>query len=445
MMASGTVTIHLTDYVKTGGTISIDAGGIGSTHNGAYVIYKVKVAETGIYDAYALFGSKYDGSSLSIDMDVNEDILASRLTETPLTKAVANTGSWTPTKRYSFGPFLLKAGHEYYLRLTFLQKDNGRWAGNVSQLGLVWCDNQATKNYVPVDVVTDEGYTLYALDGNNRETIYPFWRGWAWEPNYIEVRDQYIEYYYNQAALDADNRRMRRGCELTCPFKATSEGWYGFRIFLPEGKFPKDVDGSIICQLFNNGDRNTWAGHLKLNHNKVILSYRHALVDPQERTVSTVEWEQWTNIVVYFRVGRNNKGSIRVWMGKQIDESKPQVKADNINFGFGDWIDDTHLNGEATANNEIPDYIGCKFGLYVSSGGDRTIRFDDIKALEGNPEGAFQIVCPPDNTINGISATTEEQCPEVVNTYSIDGRILAPGTSMTKGIYIVGGKKIFVK
>lgn len=447
------VTVTLTDYVATGGTISIDGGGIGSTRNDAYVIYKVTVPETGLYDAYALFGSKYDGSSLAMDMDVDASVLASRPTEAPLTKAVANTGSWTPSKRYTFGPFSLKAGNEYYLRLTFLQQESGRWVGNVSQLGLQSSSNQTAKNAVPVDVVTDEGYTLYALDGDDRETIYPFWRGWAWEPNYIEVRDQCFEFYYNQAALDADNRRMRRGCELTCPYKATSEGWYGFRVFLPEGQFPKDVDGSIFCQLFNNGERNSWAGHLTLNKNgKVVLSYRHALVDPKTRTVGTMEWGKWTNVVVYFRVGRNNKGCIRVWLGEHIEENNPQVTANNINFGFGDWIDDTHLNGEVTEGNEEPDYIGCKFGLYVSSGGDRTIRFDDIRALEGNPEGAFGIVCPASGNADGIAlpnvkmeegrgmrAEGLEMRDEGV--YSIDGKQIPKGAWLPKGLYIANGHK----
>ena len=439
--AGKTIKVTLTDYVQTGGTISIDASGIGSTRDGAYVIYKVSASETGLYNAFALFGSKYDGSSLSVDMDVDADVLAGRLTEAPLTKAVASTGSWTPSKRYTFGPFRLKAGREYYLRLSFLQEESGRWVGNVSQLGLQWSSNQSAADAVPVDVMTDEGYTLYALDGDNRETIYPFWRGWAWEPNYIEVRDQCLEFYYNQAALDADNRRQRRGCELTCPFRATSEGWYGFRIFLPEGLFPKDIDGSIFCQLFNNGDRNSWAGHLTLNRNQVVLSYRHALVNPTTRTVGTVEWGKWTNVVVYFRVGRNNKGSIRVWLGEQISEATPQVKADGINFGFGDWIDDTHLNGEVTTTNEKPDYIGCKFGLYVSSGGDRIIRFDDIRALEGNPEGAFGIVCPESGNADAIVSPLREKGAEA-SIYSIDGkRFPEGGIAGSKGIYVVNGHK----
>ena len=398
--AAQTVSVKLTDYVTTSGTITIDGGGIGSTRNGAYVIYKVSVAETGVYDAFLLFGSKYDGSSLAVDMDVDADVLASRPTESQLTQTVSNTGSWTPSRRYTFRSFYLRADSTYYLRLTFLQKESGRWVGNVSQFGLQWSSNQDAKAAVPVDVTADEGYTLYAIDGNDRQTIYPFWRAWAWSPNYIEVKDNAFEFYYNQAALDADNRRERRGCELTCPFKTTSEGWYGFRIFLPEEGFPKTLSGSIFCQMFNCGDRNSWAGHLSLNKQNVVLSYRNALVDPTTRTVGKVEWGRWTKVVVYFRVGRNRKGCIRVWLGEEVNEDAPKVTANNINFGFGEWVDDTHLNGEVSEANEKADYIGCKFGLYVSSGGDRTIRFDDIKALEGNPEGAFSIVCPPSDDID---------------------------------------------
>ena len=51
---------------------------------------------------------------------------------------------------------------------------------------------------------------------------------------------------------------------------------------------------------------------------------------------------------------------------------------------------------EITQNgyNGTYDALGCKFGLYVSNKVDITIRFDDLKALEGSPSGAFNIVKP---------------------------------------------------
>lgn len=245
-----------------------------------------------------------------------------------------------------------------------------------------------------VVVIQHKPYTIYQNNFDSGTSYAPFTAGWAWSPNYIKVTDQCLEFYYNQAALDNDNRRERRGAEITCDYRCPQSGWYGFRIFLPEGKFPKDIDNSIFCQLFNNGDRNSWAGHLSLNHNTVVASHRHALVDPKTGTVGTVEWNRWIPIVLYFKVGLNNKGRICVWMGDDMREESPAYDSGPVNFGFGDWVDDDTLNDVVSDANPKADYIGAKLGLYVSSGGDRTIRFDDIKLVEGNPAGAFNIVRP---------------------------------------------------
>ena len=388
------IKVNLADCVATNGNISVSASVLENTRNGAYAIYQVTVPETGIYDAYALFGTKKDGSSLSVDMDVDLEVLKSRLVEKALTEATTNPNNWTAKDRYTFGPFLLKQGHTYFLRINFLQEVSGSWVGNVHELGLSKTAEQDESMAIHVDVVQDEGYTLFANNFDGHASMYPFWRGWAWDPCYIEQMDGCAEFYFNQAALDADDRRMRRGAELTCNYKTTRDGWYSFRIYLPEGKFPKDVDGSIIAQIFNNGDRNSWAGVLTIDQDKINISYRKALIEPTVKTVGTAVWDQWIPLVVYFKAGRNGKGRIKVWMGNDMTEAAPIVDSGNIDFGFGEWIDDETLNGEVTAENEVADYLGCKFGLYVSKDGDRTIRYDDIKALEGNPAGAFDIVKP---------------------------------------------------
>lgn len=59
-----------------------------------------------------------------------------------------------------------------------------------------------------------------------------------------------------------------------------------------------------------------------------------------------------------------------------------------------DTLDDTGNNPECAGYNGTYDALGCKFGLYVSNKVDITIRFDDLKALEGSPSGAFNIVKP---------------------------------------------------
>ncbi len=269
--------------------------------------------------------------------------------------------------------------------------DNSGDALRTAVITLQTDDETATTQVV---VEQEKPYTIYQNDFNSGTSYEPFTAGWAWSPNYIKVTNKCLEFYYNQEALDNDNRRERRGAEVVCDFRCPQSGWYGFRIFLPEGKFPKEVDGSIFCQLFNDGDRNSWAGHLSLNHSTVVASHRHALVDPKTGTVGTVEWDKWIPFVVYFKVGLNNKGRIRVWMGDDMREEAPAYDSGPVNFGFGDWIDDDTLNDVVSDDNPKADYIGAKLGLYVSSGGDRTIRFDDIKLIEGNPANAFNIVRP---------------------------------------------------
>lgn len=80
-------------------------------------------------------------------------------------------------------------------------------------------------------------------------------------------------------------------------------------------------------------------------------------------------------------------------------EGSPAYDSGNCNFGFAHWIDDDTLddtgnNSECVGYNGTYDALGCKFGLYVTNKVDMTIRFDDLKALEGNPAGAFDIVKP---------------------------------------------------
>ncbi|MBQ7512730.1 MAG: IPT/TIG domain-containing protein [Prevotella sp.] len=384
----------LSDYEAGGGNFQIGSGYeayIESTKRGAYLIYKFSVDYEGLYDVNCQMTTNQGYACyVNMDMGVDADELAGRASNTTLSQQVEKLG-WATMKDYSYGPFLLKKGQTYYLRILF-EAEGTSWVANVTNVILHYSDDQSQAG-INVDG-GGPGYNIYQSDFNGGASLLPFSPSWAWEPNYIKVVDNYCEFYYNQAALDADNRRERRGCELTCGFSSNSEGWYGFRFRLPdEQKFPKNI-GGIIAQLFNQGDQNSWAGHLSLNtKEQLVLSYRHALVDPTEKVVGTVEWGKWINVVLYFRVGRNGKGQIKVWMGDNLQEAQPTVNQDGINFGFGEWIDDTHLNNVARSDYKAAQ-IGCKFGLYVSSGGDRTIHFDDVKFLEGNPDGAFDIVKP---------------------------------------------------
>lgn len=313
-------------------------------------------------------------------------------------------------------------------------------------------------NWVAVDdftllqsAATVQDYRLFKCDFNDGSKG-PFRDSWAWNPSYIEVMNDCLEFYYNQEACDADNRRERRGCEVVCDFSTTSEAWYGYRVFLPKGKFAKDLENSIFTQFFNGGRRNSWAGHLSIDGEKVVVSYRHALVDPKKATVGTIEWGKWTDIIVYYRAGRNNKGEICVWMGSDLQEDKPSVHLKNINFGFAEnWIDDTHFDPTPYeyGGKEYTDALGGKWGLYVSEGGDRTIRFDNLSVMSGNPEGAFDMVNPAnlpaspsfdiETPVESVeSGVSDEQSQHSVN---LAGQRVGNGY---KGIVIKNGKKMIL-
>ena len=392
--ASGEIQIPFIPYTESGGSIVIEEGGIGSTKNGGWVIYEISTPRSGLYDVVVATATKKDGSKLNIDVNSDLTTIKTQSANDALTQDMPNSGSWSEGETLTYGPFRLEAGKTYYMKMTFLTSSTS-WVGNINDIKVLYSDNQNSGPVTDSEGVS-KGYVIYENDFNTGDTYSPFRDGWAWDPCYIKVQNQYCEFYYNQAAYDEDPRRMRAGCELTCDYKTTTAGWYGFKIFLPEGKFSKDINGSIIAQLFQQGTANTWAGHLDIDKDKLTIDFRADSGTENVKTgvVGTLEWEKWTPVVVYFKVGKNKKGNIKVWMGDDMKENTPTYDSGAVNFGFGDWIDDDTLNGESKGGEDVADAIGAKFGLYVSSGGDRTIRFDDVKLLEGNPSGAFDIVKP---------------------------------------------------
>lgn len=241
-------------------------------------------------------------------------------------------------------------------------------------------------------------YKLFENDFNNGASYEPFRDSPVWASSTVNVENNYLKFYYNYAALAADNRRERRGCEVVCDLMVVKDGWYGFKVFLPSGAYPQNVTGTIIAQLFNSGDRNSWAGHVSVEKNKLVLSHRHALVDPVTAEFGDIPFDKWVSVVVYFKVGINGTGNLKAWSWIEGQTpgtlNAPAYDSGQVDFGFGEWIDDNTLNCEITKDNIIGDYISPKFGMYVQWPADLTIYFDDIKALQGNPEDAFDIVKP---------------------------------------------------
>lgn len=352
---------------------------------GDYTLFSVNIPKEDDY--YLYFGTKGKSTDV-IEFSAGRD--KGNLTESKTVECKAEGYDW-PSYEYKVGKFHLKPGKNY-LRVEFLQT------------GLVLTDmhimnKDVTDPGTGIEIIVPEepkDYVkgLYAHDFDDN-TLGLFKTAWSWEPSYAKAVNGYLEVHFDQAALDADNRRERKGAEVTCGFKTTSEGWYGFKIFLPTEAYPKNIEGSCIAQIFNGGNANTWAGHLKVNKEDLTIHYRGSAAASAEvtKTVGKLTWNKWIPIVVYFKAGRNNKGNIKVWMGDDIAEAKPTFDSGNINFAFGNWITDNILDDKDNGDYKGAS-LGGKWGLYVASGGDRTIRFDDLKILSGNPDGAFDIVKP---------------------------------------------------
>ena len=387
------IVFELWDYVTTSGNIAVKPSPenfIESTKDGAYVIYEFTVPADAKYDVSLMAATNQSYNTyLNVDMATDADALGKKVVDNALSRKILKQG-WANFGQLDYGTFILKSGITYYLKLTFLAEGTS-WVGNVNELRVVLAEDQTVDG---IEVGTGaSAYTVYQNDFNTGIMMAPFSPYWAFAPNYIKVENQYLEFYYNQAALDADDRRERRGAEVTCDFKTTTEGWYGFKFFLPEGQFPKDTE-THIAQIFQHGDCNSWTGFLSVKNESLQVSRRNSCGGATVEHVTDISWGTWIPVVIHFKVSMMNTGMFQVWVGNNPSENTPTYNATGINFGFGEWVDGETLDDVVSAENPVADYIGCKFGMYCSSGGDRTIRFDDLKVLEGNPNGAFDIVKP---------------------------------------------------
>lgn len=81
------------------------------------------------------------------------------------------------------------------------------------------------------------------------------------------------------------------------------------------------------------------------------------------------------NIVIYFKVGKNNKGNLKVWISQdKLVENESLFDSEGINLGFGTWVYIETLDNTVIESNGKTNHIICKFGLYTWDGGDKIIR-----------------------------------------------------------------------
>jgi len=187
-------------------------------------------------------------------------------------------------------------------------------------------------------------------------------------------------------ATSWDGTRAGKGIEFGGNAVTYKEGWFGFLFYLPSPGYPKN-EGNTIYQVFQNGNCNSWAMLVGVNNGSLTLDYRSSCGTPVHVDLAGIQYNAWKPLVVHFVASHLNAGLVEVYYnGSKI------YSATSINFGFGTW----NSNDTLASGNQL----GIAGGQYNSGGVDKTVYFDNICHLMGNPSGAYNTVNPGNGSNN---------------------------------------------
>ncbi|MGJ8639088.1 MAG: carbohydrate-binding protein [Opitutaceae bacterium] len=225
----------------------------------------------------------------------------------------------------------------------------------------------------------------------------PYWECTFKRPSYIDVvrlGDRKAAKVW-WSAKDYDGSRLDRGMEA-CSGDSKSElrfredGWYGLSVYFPSDDYPMDKN-CIVLQLFAHGKGGSWAGTLIMNDNRLSIEHRDWLTKNHTLGVldEDIPRDTWLPIIIYWKPSTDPEvGKVKVWY-KGAPEESPTYDYTG-KFAYDDeWDGDTMQNG-----------IGLKWGMYCADAADytknetRTVYYDDISQLKGNPYGAWELVNP---------------------------------------------------
>lgn len=261
-------------------------------------------------------------------------------------------------------------------------------AGAADEVSQTETENPAVSALPVKSVAANEFFNNF-----NKNVLTPFSTCWAELPNQAVIEKGYLEmrYVYDDGKGGGlaynPTRRQLKGTEICTDFETFTEGWYGFKIFLPSAGFSKNLSETIIAQIFQAGACNSWAGHLIIRGENLYMTHRSSCSSTgyPDVNIAKLEWDKWIPIIVHFKASGIQTGVVEVWVNN-TDSTKPTYQAKNINFGFGVWDNSETL---AAGNG-----LGSKIGLYTSEAANKTIRYDNLSLLEGNPANAFSTVNP---------------------------------------------------
>jgi Polysaccharide lyase len=168
------------------------------------------------------------------------------------------------------------------------------------------------------------------------------------------------------------------------------------QFYLPTPGFPLDKTLGI-AQIFSLGGCSSWAAMLQVHNNELWIEHRGNCASPAEyqaRLATNLPRNTWLPIVMHFVASHMGAGTLEIWFGDAVcSPSKPTYRKTGINFAFGDWTGDSLTQADSNQ-------IGLKFGMYnfedgnYTTGETRTIYYDNVSHLVGNPANAFATVKP---------------------------------------------------
>jgi hypothetical protein len=193
-----------------------------------------------------------------------------------------------------------------------------------------------------------------------------------------------LKLYWQQAGYDGT--RLKRGVEACSSLQSFKEGWWGFKFFLPSPGYPSDKTAAI-AQLFQNGNCNSWCSLLNVVNGSLQIQYRNSCSTPTTVIlVNSINYNSWNSFVLHFVASHENAGTIEIWYNGTVI-----YNVTGINFGFGTWSGDT-----LAAGNDIT-WAAGEYNYddgHYTTGETRTMYFDNICELVGNPANAYSIASP---------------------------------------------------
>jgi hypothetical protein len=244
------------------------------------------------------------------------------------------------------------------------------------------------------DVNTSTQKSTDFEDGN----LTPFSVCTTTSPSYVQPFTKngakFAKFYWAQSGYNGT--RVTKGAEACSDLNIYKEGWTAFKLFVPASGYPYNKD-TIIAQIFCEGGCSSWAGVLHIINNNLTIEHRTGCVAPTTATIATnVPRDTWVRVVVQFRVSQQGAGFIKVWFNGAAQAS-PSYSRTNINFGAGEWTGDTlRSDGNyGVFGSDVDNMVRLKIGMYChddpnySSGETRTLYYDNVVHINGNPSNAW--------------------------------------------------------